>query len=198
MGYLTYSLKTGTTLRRSIVSKITRKSAAIAVVAIAAAILIVAPAIASVTFDSTTGIGFIGKGDIQTLYNWKNKTFQDNARDVDFRFYSASETTWTCTKIVTLRNGNTNEVVQQKSSSTTIQGLVTTVARENSRGKDGSVTGFNLNGWEGNQTTTTEGPAIGSCPVNPSGFTYDNNAVTTQIDGSGLQVSIDGTYWSLL
>ena len=34
--------------------------------------LIVSSALASVTFDSATGKGFVGKGDVQIAFNWNN------------------------------------------------------------------------------------------------------------------------------
>ena len=162
--------------------------AAISVLALAAT------AIAAVTFDSATGTGFVGKGDVQLVYGWNNKALQDNASKVDFRVNSTSTTTWTCTKIVELGNGGENEIVQQRNTTTTTQGLVTSVARDNSKGKDGPVTGFNLTGYEGTPTTTTDGPVVGTCPANPSGFTYDENAETTG-GGGGLEVTINGTNW---
>jgi len=155
------------------------------------------PAIASVTFDPATGTGFVGKGDVQLVFNWNNKVLQDNASSVDFRVNSVSATTWTCTKIVVQGNDETREIVQQRSTTTTNQGLVTTVARENSKGKDGAVTGFYLTGYEGTPVQATDGPAVGSCPADPSGFVYDGNAVTTE-SGGGLQVTRDGTNWYII
>jgi hypothetical protein len=152
------------------------------------------PAMASVTFDPATGTGFVGKGDVQLLFSWNNKVLQDSASTVDFRVNSVSVTAWTCTKVVIQGNNEDREIVQQRSTTTSLQGLVTTVARDNSKGKDGPVTGFYLKGYEGGAVSTTDGPAAGSCPADPSGFVYDNNAVTTQ-SGGGLQVTHDGTNW---
>ncbi|MDQ0730294.1 hypothetical protein [Arthrobacter sp. B1I2] len=152
------------------------------------------PAVATVTFDPATGAGFVGKGDVQLVYGWNNKALQDKAGAVDFRVNSSSETSWTCTKVVVQGNDETRDVVQQRNSSITFQGLVTTVARDNSKGKDGPVTGFYLQGYENGATVETSGPAVGSCPADPSGFVYDDNAVTTG-SGGGLEVSADGTTW---
>lgn len=152
------------------------------------------PALATVTFDPATGTGFVGKGDVQTVFTWTNKALQENAPTVDFRVNSVAETSWTCTKTVIQGNDEVREIVQQRSTTTTTQGLVTTVARENSKGKDGAVSGFYLKGYEGSPVLGTDGPEPGSCPSDPSGFVYDDNAVTTT-SGGGLQVTRDGTNW---
>ena len=160
------------------------------------AMLVAAGAVfAAFTFDPATGTGFVGKGDVQLIYNWNNKQLQDNAKLVDFRASSTSVTEWTCSR--PHPSDPTREITQERSSTTTTQGLATTVARETSKGKDGPVTGFNLTGYDAPPTVTTDGPAVGSCPANPSGFTYDENAQTTP-GPTVLQVSINGTDWFTL
>jgi hypothetical protein len=174
------------------------KTKSLRVAAVSAAFVgimaLASPAVASVTFDPATGTGFVGKGDVQLVFDWNNKALQDNATKVDFRVNSVSETSWTCTKIVVQGNDEIREIVQQRSTTSTVQGLVTTVARENSKGKDGPVTGFKLTGYEGTPVLATDGPEVGSCPANPSGFVYGNNAATTQ-SGGALQVTRDGANW---
>lgn len=170
--------------------KITAVSAAFAGLMLAAV-----PATAAVTFDPATGTGFVGKGDVQIVFSWSNKALQDNASKVDFRVNSVTETSWTCSKEVVQGNGVVRDIVQERSTSSTTQGLVTSVARENSKGKDGAVTGFFLTGYEGGASVSvTDGPAVGSCPANPSGFVYDGNAETTET-GGGLEVTADGNSW---
>jgi hypothetical protein len=145
-------------------------------------------ALAAVTFDPATGTGFVGKGDVQLVFGWNNKALQDNAGSVDFRSASTetSETTWTCKR-------DSGEQTQERlrTTTTTIQGLVTTVGRLKNQ-----ITGFNLNGYEGTPTTTTvsDGPALGSCPqfwteVEGSQETVVTPGTTT------LEVSINGTDW---
>jgi hypothetical protein len=164
---------------------------------LAVLVLAVTTVSAAVTFDAGTGEGFVGKGDVQLVYGWNNKDLQDNATDVEFRVNSVSETTWTCTKPQPTPNDPEKVIVQNKETTTSTHGLLESVARTNSKGKDGSVTGFNLERWDGDLSITIEGDAVGTCPANPSGFTYDNNAETTEI-GGGLEVSIDGTNWNPL
>lgn len=170
---------------------------------------------AAITFDPETGNGFVGKGDVQAVYanegvNANNKWLQDNAGDVDFRAFSASgtEITWTCEN-----DGSPPAQNKERTTTTTFQGLLTSVARENSKGKDGPVTGFNLNGWEGTPTsqTTTKGPKApiwdedtqmwlmdsGTCPSSSSPFYLEQESVvvTTFNNGGGLQVTLNGTDW---
>ena len=71
---------------------------------------------------------------------------------------------------------------------------MTTVARDNSKGKDGGITGFFLQGYEGTPTLEVDGPAIGNCPTTQSGFVYDQNAQGTE-SGGGLEVTHDLTNW---
>ena len=171
---------------------------------------------AVVTFDPSTGNGFVGKGDVQTVYaalgiNANNKWLQDVAENVDFHVFSSvsTETSWTC-------ENDGQPPAQQKLRVTTVttQGIVTTVARDNSKGKDGPVTGFYLRGWEGTplQGSSSDGPKppiwdavngvwtldSGTCPANPSGFYLVQSSVqTTQSsNGGGLEVTINnGVNW---
>jgi hypothetical protein len=73
-----------------------------------------------------------------------------------------------------------------RQSSVSTQGLITTQGRNISEGLNGPNTGFMLSP-EGGITTESDGPAVGSCPASPSGFVYDNNAVT-ETSGGGLQI----------
>ena len=135
--------------------------------------------------DNGDGTWFVGKGDVQTFFGWNNPRMQANAAYIEFRIASSTTTTWTCTKLQVLGNGNTNEIVQNRQNSSSTQGVFTTQGRTNSQGP---VTGFNLT-LNGAATVQNDGPAIGSCPANPSGFVYDNNAVTVT-SGGGLQIMV--------
>jgi hypothetical protein len=149
---------------------------------------------AAITFDPATGIGFVGKGDVQLFFGWNNQMLQLNAANIDFRYSSGSTTTWTCTRTwVTgpAHNQVQHEVVQERQNSVSTSGLITTQGRNNSQGLNGPNTGFVLSPEGGAVTTTASGPAIGSCPASPSGFVYDNNA-QTESNGGGLQIINNG------
>lgn len=91
--------------------------------------------------------------------------------------------TWSCTKTVQLGNGGESEIVHQGSTTTTTQGVVSSIARERDQ-----ITGFHLTGYDGSVTTETDGPAAGTCPASPSGFVFDDNLETTTT-GTGISVN---------
>ena len=166
--------------------------------ALVAMLVAAGAAFAAYTFDPATGTGFVGKGDVQLIYGWNNQQLQANAKLVDFRASTTSETTWTCSRPAPTPNDPDREITQQRSTTTTTQGLATTVTRDTSKGKNGPVTGFNLTGYEGTPTVTTDGPAVGSCPATPSGFTFDEGSQVTTPGATVLEVSIDGSTWYTL
>lgn len=144
---------------------------------------------AAVTFDAETGIGFVGKGDVQLVYGWNNKQLQDNASFVDFRVQSSevSEVSWECT------NSNNDKVQERaRTTTTTLEGVFATVARVKNQ-----VTGFNLAGYEGDEvnTTETEGPAVDSCPSGPWTLTTPAGDPTVSQTGGGFEVSTNGDDW---
>jgi hypothetical protein len=139
---------------------------------------------AAVTFDPATGTGFVGKGDVQLVFGWNNKALQDNANSVQFSASSTTEVTWECT------NSN-NDKVQERSRITTTEGLVSSIARERNQ-----ITGFILSGYNGTSTSSTDGPALNSCPSGPWSLT--SPAGDPVPVGGGLEVSIDGTNWFAL
>ena len=174
---------------------------------------------AAVTFNPEDGSGFVGKGDVQTVYaglgiKANDKWLQDVASSVDFRAFSTTgqEIEWTCENDGAPPAQNKTHI-----TTTTTQGLVTTVARANSSGKNGPVTGFYLNGWEGTPSVDTEedgpkppvfnedtglwenNPQGATCPANPSGFyLVQESVVVTDLgsSGGGLEVTVDnGTNW---
>ena len=198
--------------------KFGKKTVALVVAAVAA-LTIAGAAFAIVTFDPATGTGFVGKGDVQTVYAGQgikanDQWLQTNALKVDFRAFgeSSQDITWDCRNDEIGQNGQTQN--KATTLTTTFQGLVTTVARDNSKGKNGPITGFYLRGYEGTPITTEEkagpNPPVlntesglyemqnGTCPANPSGWYLVQSSVVVgdPVPGdSGLQVTINGTNW---
>lgn len=147
-------------------------------------------AYAAVIFNPADGTGFVGKGDVQLVYGWNNKQLQDNAGFVDFRANSevVTEVSWECT------NSNNQSIQErERTTTTTIQGVVDSIARERNQ-----ITGFNLTGYSGTPTETseTEGPAVNSCPSGPWSLTSPAGDPEVVSSSSGLEVSIDGTTWN--
>jgi len=143
-----------------------KKIAPVAATAFVAAMLMGAfsfptTAFAAVTFDPTSGQGFVGKGDVQTALGWNNKQLQAGAGSLEFTFESTTvtERSWICTND---RNENTQE--RERTTTTETTGVVSSIARERNQ-----ITGFNLNGFSGDPTesSTTDGPPLNSCPSGP-------------------------------
>lgn len=133
---------------------------------VAASLMVgVSAASAAVTFDPATGTGFVGKGDVQTALVYNNKQLQDNAGSLEFAAVSetVTERTWICTNS---NNQSTQE--RERTTTTTTTGVVSAVARERNQ-----ITGFNLTGYSGTpaESSTTEGPAVNSCPGGPWSLT---------------------------
>jgi hypothetical protein len=157
--------------------------------ALAGALATSAAVMAAVTFNPVTGTGFVGKGDVQLVYGWSNKQLQDNADSVQFQATSevVTEVSWTCTN-----SNNQNTQARERTTTTSIEGVVATVARERNQ-----ITGFMLNGYIGTptQSSATEGNPLNSCPSGPWSLTTPAGAPEVVSSTSGLQVSIDGTAW---
>jgi hypothetical protein len=152
-----------------------------------AALTVTASALAAVTFDPATGTGFVGKGDVQLVFGWNNSQLQSNVGSVQFRALSTevSETAWTCQ-----RDAGTQTQERARTTTTSIQGVVSSIARERNQ-----ITGFNLTGYSGTptQTSETEGPPLGSCP---NGWSVVQGPDTEVVSSSTtLQVSRDGSNW---
>jgi hypothetical protein len=168
--------------------RITRKTTLV-IGALVASLALAGAAIAAVTFDPATGTGFVGKGDVQLVFGWNNKDLQDNAGSVRFRALTeeVTEVSWVCT------NAN-NENIQERERTTTtsIEGLVSSIARVKNQ-----ITGFNLTGYTDTptQSSTTEGPAVNSCPSGPWTLTTPAGDPVVVSSESHVQVSSDGTQW---
>jgi hypothetical protein len=148
-----------------------RRLAALTAVA-AGALAIAGGAIGAVTFNPDTGTGFVGKGDVQLALGYNNAQLQANASSLQFTVSSVEETTWTCDR-------DAGPQTQERHRTTTIQGVLDSVARERNQ-----VTGFILNGY-GSSQVGHDGPPLGSCPT---GWT----AVDFQTNTSGGGLSVNG------
>jgi hypothetical protein len=146
---------------------------------------------AAVTFDQATGLGFVGKGDVQDAFGWNNAELQANAGAVTFTFDSDAQYAQSCMK------ENARQTIYKDFKKTVaIDAAVTFEARKN---RQGMVTGFQLLGYGGEVLD-------GSIPddicnpgnADPSGWVVDPNGIypnVTQIGGSsfgGLFVNAGG------
>lgn len=150
---------------------------------------------ATVTFDSATGTGFVGKGDVQTAFGWNNAMLQANVAGVTFTFDSTETTTGVCewTTSEGKKSQKTHSVTH--SSTSGINSVVNYTTRNNRRG---DVTGFYLTGYGKTLSSSTSDdenwdnpnyPMVegGACPGNNgNGATWVS--VDTVHSGDGLVV----------
>lgn len=144
-----------------------------------------APALALWTIDGANG--FVGKGDVQLALGWNNKALQLGAESVRFTVESTTvtEVSWFCTNS---NNQNTQE--RARTTTTSIQGVVSSVARERNQ-----ITGFNLTGYQGTPTSTGstfEGPPVNSCPSGPWSLTTSAGAPEIVEDLNGTKLFANG------
>jgi hypothetical protein len=154
------------------------------IVASALVLTVIGTAVAAVTFDSATGTGFVGKGDVQLVLNMNNKQLQDNASSLNFAAVTSevTEVSWTCTN-----SNNDNTQVRERTTTTSVQGVVSSVARERNQ-----ITGFNLTGYSGSAApvSTTEGNPLNSCPSGP--WTLTTPAGAAEVISSTSALTVNG------
>jgi hypothetical protein len=155
----------------------------------AAAILMASvSANAAVNVDED-GVGFVGKGDVQSVYDWNNSMLQANAHLIRFKFSGAGTASWTCEGVNPAGNIVRSDVRDQDVRTNAHIGYD---PRKNSQGQ---ITGFILTGFKGN--ATTDNP-VGTCGASV-GFKVPFQLVSEiNYEGSAepsLKVSIDETTW---
>jgi hypothetical protein len=136
---------------------------------LAACTAVTVAAYAAVTFSPATGIGFVGKGDLQTPWGWNDAKLQGCASGISF-YYAASQTaSYAAVCVFTTGDGTpgqkTHYVEHNVNKVSAVNSNVTHEARKNHEGK---ITGFNLTGLE-STTTIASGtiPVVGApCPGN--------------------------------
>jgi hypothetical protein len=147
-------------------------------VAGAAVLALAAPAAASasVTLDADTGMGFVGKGDVQTPFGWNDAKLQSNAANVSFTYQSKTDEAYA----VTCEWDTGNKVIVhhvQNKHANVADSVAYDVSKVDRKNPNGKVTGFNLLGQQ-NVTTSDEGtvPVVGdSCPATGNEDGTDNS-----------------------
>jgi hypothetical protein len=162
-----------------------RKTAA--ATALGAALLVAGAASASAYTMDASGVGWVGKGEVQTAYGWNNKTMQNNVGGVTFVYDSTATYEVRCE----FDNPGGHHVITQ-TKSTGVNATVGSEARKNSQGKDGPMTGWYLTGFGETTTQGGEVPAVGDgCPGN-SGLGSVTSVVQTSADAGGLYALWNG------
>lgn len=117
---------------------------------------------ASVTFDSATGTGFVGKGDVQLAFGWNNAALQNKASGLSFSYNISSEYEAVCTW--TTGDGKKGEKTHNVTHTDryAVAGALNFDARTQSQ-----ITGFFLTGFKGALPEVGTMPAVGdACPGN--------------------------------
>ena len=148
-----------------------------AVLATMLTVLAVLPAMAAVTFDPSTGTGFVGKGDVQLAFGWNNPQIQSiltgNPQAITFKYVSTD----TYEVVRAWATGNPDNPVSLNNHIQTITTTVMVNAQINGdpRKTNGQnqFTGFNL---LGKGTSTVDG----TLPVVSPTVTYVTFTWTTQ------------------
>jgi hypothetical protein len=127
-------------------------------------------AYAAVTFDPSTGTGFVGKGDLQTPWGWNDTKLQTCASGISFYFHTEQSATYSAVCEFTTGEGTrgqrTHLVTHTIDRVSAVNSAINYDARRNNQGR---ITGFNLTGVGASVSTASTGdvPVVGGpCPGN--------------------------------
>jgi hypothetical protein len=157
-------------------------------------------AVASVSFNASTGTGFVGKGDIQTAFNLNNPQIQAVLTacpttaaancNLDFAYAAVDRYQATCTW--TTGEGTKGEKIHDVDHKrrTEVLGGVSYDSRQRSQ-----VTGFMLTGYAGDPVATGTVPVVGSPCVPEEGSGHDGTwtAVVLVSSEGGLEACMTAT-----
>ena len=131
-----------------------------------------APAMAVAVYDAETGIGTVGKGDVQVPFGWNNATLQNNAAAVTFTYVEAIEYDVTCKQQIEVTEINPANGKEQKkkvnvfNTSDASAAVVYDTTKATKNNPNGSVTGFKI--------TSTTLASSGAAPVEGSACSMDD------------------------
>jgi hypothetical protein len=145
---------------------------------------------ASTVYDSTSGIGFVGKGDVQSAFGWNNARLQANASGVSFSYDAIDTFSAVCTFVTGegTRGEKTHDVTLPRHAE--ISSDIHYHARSHKQ-----IDGFILTGL-GETTASGTAPAQGAaCVASQDGIAHDGTwtSVTLTSSSGGLSVSYGGT-----
>jgi len=146
--------------------------------AAAATAFISTAALATVTFDNTTGTGFVGKGDVQIALGWNNATLQRNANGVTFTYNTTDTYDVTCEWDTGTRNIVHHVITLPKH--TGVNATIGSTGRNTSSGLQGPNTGFILTGFGQTIVDGTLPEVGGSC----LGFGADGTITDVELTSS--------------
>lgn len=119
-----------------------RKALFTILAALVALTMLAGSSLASVTFDATTGTGFVGKGDVQTVLGFNNKAMQAVApAGITFGYDSTTTYTFTCT----WETGQEDKRKTHTNDKEISSGVAAEITKANK--VTGQYTGWFLNGY---------------------------------------------------
>jgi hypothetical protein len=139
--------------------------------AIAAAMLLGSAGTAAAYTIDGDGNGFVGKGEVQLAFGWNNTQVQTAAPGVSFTLSEVAEYTMVCSRVHD-RNGYQEQTFKNREI-----GLTSAIEVDTRRNGKGAVTGFLLQGWDGEPEYTGEG-----CP---SGWPNEESRELNEDAGEG-------------
>jgi hypothetical protein len=159
--------------------------------AIATCAIIGVSAYAAVTFDSETGKGFVGKGDVQLVFGWNNDQLQSNASKVEFRYAGTETIGWICEWYTGPAHNRTYHSLDRDTTTS----ISSSVAYGERRNRNYQITGFDLKEFEDDTVTTGGDKEVGECEGNK---TLAEDSIETLESVGTIEVSFDGGEWILL
>jgi hypothetical protein len=133
--------------------------------------LIATQAAAIVTFDPTTGTGFVGKGDVQTAFGWNNAKMQREHEEIKFKYVASTTYAFDC-EWYTGPDRNRTRHENTKTAATNVDAKIASESR-----KTGQWTGWNLRGYAGGAPNQPAEPTDADCGA-------EGNEMKTIVPGS--------------
>lgn len=159
-------------------------------IGVAVCLAVVGMAYAAVVVDDE-GVGFVGKGDVQSLFGWNNAELQANAGAVDFWFSTSGQWEWECE----WWTGPDHNRKRHTTDHSLVALLDTSIAFDARANKKGQITGFNLNGFDPDWTASS-GTVPGTCDASKS-LVADSLKMISEGDEGTLWVEWSGTRFAL-
>jgi hypothetical protein len=137
-----------------------------------------------IDFNSETGTGFVGKGNVQLAFNWNNAGLQNNAGGVTFQYHTQEKFSVTC-EWETVTGGKNSKVIPHAVTKNTVNNVNNQIAYDARTRKQ--INGFILNGWSSSSSSDNEAPVVGdSCPQGGSDEEGNPSAKITLVTSEGV------------
>jgi hypothetical protein len=147
-----------------------------------AAATISTAALATVTIDTNTGAGWVGKGDVQLAFGWNNAVMQQRHLGVTFGVDSTTSYDVTC-EWITITGGKNSKTITHTVSNH--HNISSSASVDSASRKTGQYTGWFLNGYTDGGLGSVTLPQVGdACPQGGSASEEDpgyNDATVTDV-----------------